>query len=97
MSYTIFDACIDAIKFMCKNPKVIRAIIGNPLTRRKTKATYNSENTANYFDIDMLDQVRVQDPTYLSYSDTALQSMIDSAVPLDLDITVDVDGVQEPG
>ena len=89
MSYTIRDLCLDVLRYLIQHPKHITLPLA-PVTRAKIRTEYNAENTPYDFDIDMLTETRVMDAQYVSWSDVDLQSLIDSTVPEDEDVSIEL-------
>jgi len=89
MTYTLYHLICDAISWLTKHPKVITMPLA-PITRGKVKSGYNAENAPASFDPDLLQQIRVMDASYISYTDSDLQALVDETVPIDQDITAQI-------
>lgn len=81
MTYTLGQLIFDVVIWLSRVPKIIP--IQPPMTRRKVKTAYNSANSPLDFDADLRQELRSRDATYVSYSDTELQNLIDSTVDWD--------------
>lgn len=88
---TLRQLIIAEMNWVITHLNVVKPIL-HPATKAKIRTAYNNASPSNptSFDAEMLSWIRSEDPTYLAYTDTELQAMIDEALGDDDDIDSEI-------